>query len=72
MCGCLPNNPRWGAGLQPRHVPRLGLELRPFGSQARAQSTEPHQRGLHGIILSSVRMDIKICTCALFAPALKN
>ena len=45
MCGCLSHTPYWGPGLQPRHVPWLGIEPRPFGSQAGAQSTEPHQPG---------------------------
>ena len=26
MCGCLSCAPYWGPGLQPRHVPRLGIE----------------------------------------------
>ena len=26
MCGCLPHAPYWGPGLQPRHVPWLGIE----------------------------------------------
>ena len=38
--------PYWGPGLQPRHVPWLGIEPQPFGSQAEVQSTEPHQPGL--------------------------
>ena len=27
MCGCLSSAPYWGPGLQPRHVPWLGIEL---------------------------------------------
>ena len=27
MCGCLWSTPYWGPGLQPRHVPWLGIEL---------------------------------------------
>ena len=27
MCGCLLCAPYWGPGLQPRHVPCLGIEL---------------------------------------------
>ena len=27
MCGCLSHAPYWGPGLQPRHVPWLGIEL---------------------------------------------
>ena len=30
MCGCLSCVPRWGPGLQPRHVPWLGIELVPL------------------------------------------
>ena len=26
VCGCLSCAPYWGPGLQPRHVPRLGIE----------------------------------------------
>ena len=26
MCGCLSHAPNWGPGLQPRHVPWLGIE----------------------------------------------
>ena len=36
---------QWGPGPQPRQEPRLGITQRPFGSQAGAQSTEPHQPG---------------------------
>ena len=31
MCGCLLSTPYWGPGLQPRHVPQLGIKT--FGSQ---------------------------------------
>ena len=27
ICGCLSRTPYWGPGLQPRHVPWLGIEL---------------------------------------------
>ena len=38
--------PSWGPGLQPRHVPWLGIKLvGAFGSQASTRSTEPHQSG---------------------------
>ena len=43
MYCCLLCAPYWGPGLQPRHVPWLGIE--PVGSQASAQCTEPHQPG---------------------------
>ena len=41
----LTHTPCWGPGLQPRHVPWLGIEPATFGSCAGAQSTEPHQPG---------------------------
>ena len=47
MCGCLSLAPLWGPGPQPRHVPRLGLNQRPFPLQSAAQSIEPHQLGLN-------------------------
>ena len=43
MCGCLSSNPHWGSSLQPRD---WESNQQPFGSQACAQSTEPHQPGL--------------------------
>ena len=46
MCGCLSCTPQWGLGLQPRHVPWLGIKPATLWSQARAQSTELHQPGL--------------------------
>ena len=46
MCGCLLHTPYWRPGPQPRHVPWLEIEPGPFGSQASAQSMEPHQPGL--------------------------
>ena len=45
VCGCLLCAPYWGSSLQPRHVPWLGINWRPFGSQAGPQPTEPHQPG---------------------------
>ena len=42
MCGCLLCAP----GLQPRHVPWVGIEPVTLGSQAGTQPTEPHQPGL--------------------------
>ena len=43
MCSCLLCVSHGRPGLQPRHVPWLGIEPEHFGSQAGAQSTEPHQ-----------------------------
>ena len=45
LIGCLSHAPSWGPGLQPRHVPRLGVEPAPLWFAARAQSIEPHQPG---------------------------
>ena len=47
ICGCLSSAPYWGLGAQPTLVPRWESNWRPFGSQADAQSTEPHQPGWH-------------------------
>ena len=45
MCGCLSPAPVLGTWPETQAVPWLGIELWPFGSQAHAQSTEPHQAG---------------------------
>ena len=45
ICGCLSRGPHWGPGLQPRHVPWLGIELVTLWFTARAQSTELYQPG---------------------------
>ena len=60
MCGCLSGGPHWGRGLQPRHVPCLGIKQRPFGLQARAQSTELHQPGLNNTYLITLSL-LKEC-----------
>ena len=46
MCGCLLRAPYWGPGLQPRHVPSLGIKLETFQFVGSTQFTEPHQPGL--------------------------
>ena len=47
MCGCLSHAPYWGPGLQPRHVPCLGIKPATlYLAQAHTQFTEPHQPGL--------------------------
>ena len=46
MCGSLLHAHCWGSGLQPRHVPWLGIKPQPFGVQVHTQSTELHQPGL--------------------------
>ena len=52
VCGCLSHAPYWGPGPQPRYVcPDWELNQQPFGSQASAQYTEPHQPGQHEIFL---------------------
>ena len=45
MCGCLSVAPHWGPGLQPRHVPWLGIEPTTLYFAARAQSTQLYQPG---------------------------
>ena len=40
------SHPQLGTGLQPRHVPWLGIESATLWLEAGAQSTEPHQPGL--------------------------
>ena len=54
MCGCPLSTPYWGPALQPGMCPDWESNLRLFGSQTGAQSTEPRQPGL--IQLSLVRM----------------
>ena len=48
MYGCLLCTPYWGPDLarNPGMCPDWELNQQPFGSQARVQSTEPHQPGL--------------------------
>ena len=46
MCGCLLHILYWAPGLQPRHVPRLGIEPATLWFTAHAQSTEVDQPGL--------------------------
>ena len=43
MCGCLLCTLYWGHGLQPRHVPWLGIKPVTLWFTALAQSTELHQ-----------------------------
>ena len=46
MCGCLSSAPYWDLACNPGMCPDWELNQQPFGSQACAQSTEPHQPGL--------------------------
>ena len=46
MCGCLSCVPHGEPGLQPRHVPRLGIKLVTLWFTAHTQATESHQPGL--------------------------
>ena len=48
--GSFSHAPYWGPGQQPRHMPWLGTELVTFWFTGWAQSTEPHQPGLHQIL----------------------
>ena len=45
MCGCLSNALSWDLAHNPGMCRDWELNLRPFGSQAGAQSTEPYQPG---------------------------
>ena len=45
MCGCLSCTPYRGPGLQPRHVPQLGMEPATLWFSASPPCTEPHQPG---------------------------
>ena len=49
ICGCLSHTPYWGPGLQPRHVPWLGIEPVTLWFTVDTQSTELHQPGLENI-----------------------
>ena len=51
VCCCLLCAPYRGPGLQPRHVPWLGIELATLWFAACAQSTELHQAGLKYLFL---------------------
>ena len=52
LCGCFSYTPYWGPGPQPRMCPDWEPNWWPFGSQASAQSTEPHHPGLLGWIFT--------------------
>ena len=45
VCGCLSCTPHWGPPCNPGTCCDWELNQQPFGSQAGAQSTEPHQPG---------------------------
>ena len=47
MCGCLLHTPTGDVAPNPGMCPDWELNQRPFSLQAGAQSTEPHQPGLH-------------------------
>ena len=49
--GCLSRALDWEPGPHPKHVPWQGIETENFGSQACAQSTEPHQPGPSHVFL---------------------
>ena len=52
MCGCLLSAPYWGLDLvgKPGMCPDWEWNQRPFGLQAGAQSTEPHQPGFDSFL----------------------
>ena len=41
--GCFSRIPYWGHGLQPRHVPQLGIEPATLWFTGQHSTTEPHQ-----------------------------
>ena len=71
MCGCLSHVPHWGPGmpgLQPRHVPLLGIELETLWFTAHTQSTELHQPGLVVSFLKIHFIDYAIAVVLIFPP----
>ena len=46
MCGCLSGAPYWGTWLATQACALTRNQTATLGSQAGAQSTEPHQPGL--------------------------
>ena len=46
MCGCLLSTPHWGPGLQPRHVPWLGIKPATLWFVDQRSITEPHRPGV--------------------------
>ena len=51
MCGCLLQSPYWGPGLQPKHVPWLGIELVTLWFAGWHSPTEPYQPGIINIVI---------------------
>ena len=49
MCGCLLHTPTGDLANNPGMCPDWESNRQPFGSQAGAQSTEPHQPGLNNL-----------------------
>ena len=58
MCGCLSCTPYWGPARNPGICPDWESNWRPFGSQARTQSTEPHQKGRYFFFISHFTQDM--------------
>ena len=57
ICGCLSHAPYWGPGLQPRHVPWLGIEPVTLWFAGYSQSTKPHQPRLVVVLFSRNLID---------------
>ena len=53
MCGCLSHTPPGDLACNPGMCPDWGLNQWPFGSQASAQFTQPHQPG-HDILFFNI------------------
>ena len=62
MCGCLSHAPPTGdLAYKPGMCPDWESNWRPFGLQAGAQSTEPHQPGLDVQILNAHKASKRSC-----------
>ena len=65
VCGCLWRGPHWGPGLQPRHVPLLGIKPATLWFTACAQSTELHQPGPVTAFLIKISTEKSWCKSSL-------
>ena len=68
VCGCISKAPYWGPGLQPRHVPRPGIEPATPWFAGGCSTTEPQQSGLLGIFrLVLPYYQLSLCVLILVA-----
>ena len=54
LIGCLSHAANWVPGLQPRHVPWLGIQQRPFLWWAGTYSTEPYLPGQLSVFINGL------------------